>query len=92
MNSIRSDSSDLVRGNVPKLAAKQIDNVEDINCKGTKENHRVSFQYNKDLGRNIACVIDNSTGKTVKQLPSETQVDHMIRLQRLMGLNVDEKA
>lgn len=92
MNAIRNNSNDLIKGNVPKLAAKQIDNVEDINFKGTKENHRVSFQYNKDLGRNISCVIDNSTGKTVKQLPSETQVDHMIRMDRLMGLNVDEEA
>lgn len=88
MNATRSDSSGLVT----KLAAKQIDNVEDINFKGTKENHRVSFQYNKDLRRNVAQVVDNSIGKTVKQLPSETQVDHMIRMERLMGLNIDVEA
>lgn len=76
---------------VLKLATNQIDNVEDINFKGPKENHRVSFQYNKDLGRNVAHVVNNSTGKTVKQSPSKTQVDHMIRMGRLMGLNIDEE-
>lgn len=90
--SVQRDFANLVKGDTSKLASRQIDNVEDVNYKGTKESHRVSFQYDKDLGRNIAHVIDNSTGKTVKQMPSETQVDHMIRMQRLIGLHVDEKA
>ena len=76
----------------PKLASRQIDNVEDVNFTQTKRNHRVSFQYNKDLERNVAHIIDNSTGKVVKKLPSDSQVDHMIRMRNLMGLYIDEEA
>lgn len=90
--SIKQESQDLLQGSVSKLAPKQVDNVTDVNFKGTRENHRISFQYNKDLGRNVAHVIDNATGKTVKLLPSETQIDHMIRLKRLLGLHVDVEA
>jgi hypothetical protein len=36
--------------------------------------------------------VDNRTGETVKHLPSATQVDHRIRIRRLMGLHVDKKA
>lgn len=90
MPTINQDSTNLIKGEVPKLATNQIDNVEDINFKESKNNHRISFQYDKDLGRNIAHVIDNKTGETVKQLPSASQVDHMIRLSRLMGLHIDK--
>lgn len=89
---IKPESRDLLEGKVPKLAPKQVDNVADVNFKGITENHRISFKYNKDLGKNVAHVVDNSTGKTVKLLPSATQVDHMIRMKRLMGLHVDERA
>ncbi|HHT73606.1 MAG TPA: flagellar protein FlaG [Firmicutes bacterium] len=83
---------DLLTGDLPKLAARQVDQVEDLNVPGSKENHRVSFRYDKDLGKNVAHIIDNSTGKTVRQLPTPTQVDHMIRMRKLMGLFVDERA
>ncbi|MDI9438484.1 MAG: flagellar protein FlaG [Bacillota bacterium] len=83
---------DLLTGKVPKVAARQVDHVEDLTFQGAKENHRVSFRYNKDLGENVAHIIDNSTGKTVKQNPTPTQVDHRIRMKRLMGLYVDERA
>ncbi len=89
---IRREVSELLEGRVPKLAPRQVDNVDDVNFKGDKKNHRLSFQYNKDLGQNVAHVIDNTTGKTVKDLPSATQVDHKIRIKRLMGLHVDKKA
>jgi len=82
---------DLLTGRVPKVAARQVDQVEDVYFQGTKEHHRVSFRYNKELGGNVAHIVDNSTGETVKQLPTPTQVDHQIRLRRLMGLYVDER-
>lgn len=89
---IRPEMVELLEGRTPKLAPKQVDNVEDINFKGSKEHHRLSFQYNKDLGENVALLIDNKTGKAVKHSPSATQVDHKIRIRRLIGLHVDRKA
>jgi len=88
----RVDYVDLLTGNLPKLAVKQVDNVEDISFHGAKQNHRVSFEYNKDLGRNVERIIDNATGETVKEVPTPTQVAHLIRMKKLMGLYVDKKA
>lgn len=90
MPTIKQNSTDLIKGSVPKLALNQIDNVEDVNFSSSKSNHRLSFKYDKNISKNVAQIIDNSTGKIVKQLPSASQVDHMIRMSRLMGLHVDE--
>lgn len=83
------DQENLIKGEVQKLATRQVDDVENVSFKGIAPNHRVSFRYNKELKRNVAHVIDNSTGKTVKKAPSDTQVDHMIRMKKLMGLHID---
>ncbi|HBN97565.1 MAG TPA: hypothetical protein DDZ66_14850 [Firmicutes bacterium] len=89
---IQPETAELLEGRLPKLALKQVDHVDDVNFKGSKGHHRLSFQYNKELGENVAYLIDTRTGKTVKHLPSATQVDHKIRVKRLMGLHVDKKA
>ncbi len=81
----------LIKGEIDRVAPRQVDNVDDINFKGPKENHRISFKFNKDLDKIIAHVVDNKTGETIKKLPSDAQIDNMIRIQRLMGLYVDEK-
>ncbi len=89
---IRQDVADLITGKVVKLASKQVDNVDEINFKEMKANHRISFQYHRELGKNVAHVIDNASNETVKVIPTETQVDHMLRMNKLMGLHIDEKA
>ncbi|HKM42379.1 MAG TPA: flagellar protein FlaG [Limnochordia bacterium] len=89
---IRPETAQLLEGRSPKLAPKQVDQVEDVSFQGSKDHHRLSFRYNEDLGENIAHIIDTRTGKTVKHLPSATQIDHKIRIQRLMGLHLDTKA
>ncbi len=83
-------TQDLLKGDTVKVTPKQVDDVEDVNFKGITENHRVSYTYDKDLGRNVANIIDNSTGETVKKALSDAQVEHIIRTKRLMGLYVDE--
>lgn len=82
----------VVQGNVPKLAIKHVDFVNDVNFKGTKENHHLKFKYNEEIGRSVAYIVDNASGETVKVLPSETQLDHWVRIKRLMGLNLDLRA
>jgi uncharacterized FlaG/YvyC family protein len=89
---IRLETELLLEGRLPKLAPQQVDKVEDVSFKGSKDHHRLSFRYNKELGENVAHLVDNRTGETVKHLPSATQVDHRIRIRRLMGLHVDKKA
>ncbi|WP_350344139.1 flagellar protein FlaG [Proteinivorax tanatarense] len=74
----------LTSGKIPKVAPTQIDQVEDISNHGLKENHRVSYTYNKELKRNIAHVIDNSTGEVVQKRISDAEVDRMIRTKRML--------
>lgn len=74
-----------------KLASRQTDHVNEINFKGTRENHRISFRYNKSLERNVVYLVENATGKIVRKSPSDAEVDQIIRIQRLMGLHIDTK-
>ncbi|WP_353893752.1 flagellar protein FlaG [Proteinivorax hydrogeniformans] len=80
----------LFKGKLPKAAPTQVDKVEDVSSHGLKSNHRVSYTYNKDLKRNIAHVIDNSTGEVVRKRISDAEVDRMLRTKRLMELG-DER-
>lgn len=89
---VRPETAELLEGRLPKLAPKQVDQVEDVNFKGKKDHHRLSFQFDKDLEENVAVLIDTRTGKVVKHSPSASQLDHKIRIRRLMGLYVDERA
>jgi len=82
---------DLLKGELPKVAPKQIDKYEDINFKEPKSNHRIRFEHNRELDRCIAQVIDNSTGETVKKILSDAEVDRMIRIERLKGIYLDEE-
>lgn len=75
----------------PKLASNQIDKVKDVNFNGSRANHRISFKYHKELERNVAHVIDNSTGETVKKALSDAQIDNMIRIKKLIGIHLDKK-
>ena len=82
---------DLLKGELPKVAPKQIDNFEDINFKGSEANYRISFEHNRELDKNIAQVIDNSTGKVAKQIISDAEINRMIRIERLKGIFLDEE-
>lgn len=89
---LQEDRHALVQGNIPKLAIKHADLVNDVNFKGTKEKHHLKFKYNEEIGQSVAYLVDNASGETVKISPSETQLDHWVRIKRLMGLNLDLKA
>lgn len=89
---MRPEVVELLKGRVRKLASTQVDKVDEVSFKGSRGHHRLSFQYDRDVGENVAKVIDNFTGETVKHIPSATQVDHKIRIKRLMGLHLDKKA
>jgi len=82
---------ELFKGEIPKVAPKQIDQYEDINFKEPKSNHRISFEHNREFDRCIAQVIDNSTGEVAKKILSDAEVDKMIRIERLKGIYLDEE-
>lgn len=83
---------DLLKGEVSKVAPKLTNNVEDVNFKEPKKNHRVSFRHNEKIGRNVAHVVDNSSGETVKKVPCDAEVDRIIRTERLKGIYLNKKA
>ncbi|UNC91726.1 flagellar protein FlaG [Candidatus Contubernalis alkaliaceticus] len=83
---------DLLKGEVRKVAPKLTNNVDDVNFKEHKKNHRVSFKHNKELGRNVAHIVDNLSGETVKKVPSDAEVDRIIRTERLKGIYLNKKA
>lgn len=72
--------------------AGQMDQAEALNSAGFKGNHRLSFQFNKELKRNVVCIIDNYSGEVVKKIPSDDEVAHLVRLKRLLGLFFDVRA
>ena len=82
---------ELLTGKIPKKAAKQVDQVEDVNFKGAKSHHRISVVFNKELKKPIVNLVDNHTGETVKKAISDAEVDRMIRIDRLKGLTLDKK-
>lgn len=89
---ISQEQRNLLEGELPKLAVKQVGQVEDVSFKGTRENHRLSFRYDKDLRRNVVHLVDNATGQSLKQTPGDTEVDHELRIKKLIGLHLDKQA
>ena len=55
-------------------------------------NRSVSFTRDKETGTDIIKVIDDNTGDTIRQLPSEELLTFMKNLTRMLGTFLDEKA
>lgn len=89
---MRQEYVQLLTGRLPKIAPRQVDQVEEVNFQNAKSNHRLSFRYDRELEDTVLCVIDNSTGEAVKHVPSKSQVDHALRMKKLMGLHIDLRA
>lgn len=91
LNNLQKAKEELLKGETPKVAVKQVDLVQEVNFKEPKSHHRVSVAYDKDLNRPIVQTVDVNTGKVVKKAISDAEVDRMIRLEKHKGLAVDEK-
>ena len=55
-------------------------------------NRSVSFTRDQETGTDIIKVIDDNTGDTIRQLPSEELLTFMKNLTRMLGTFLDEKA
>ena len=55
-------------------------------------NRSVSFTRDQETGADIIKVIDDNTGDTIRQLPSEELLTFMKNLTRMLGTFLDEKA
>ena len=55
-------------------------------------NRSVSFTRDQETGTDIIKVIDDNTGNTIRQLPSEELLTFMKNLTRMLGTFLDEKA
>ena len=55
-------------------------------------NRSVSFTRDQETGTDIIKVIDDNTGDTIRQMPSEELLIFMKNLTRMLGTFLDEKA
>ena len=55
-------------------------------------NRSVSFTRDQETGTDIIKIIDDNTGDTIRQLPSEELLTFMKNLTRMLGTFLDEKA
>jgi flagellar protein FlaG len=55
-------------------------------------NRSVSFTRDQETGIDIIKVIDDNTGDTIRQMPSEELLTFMKNLTRMLGTFIDEKA
>lgn len=91
LSNLQKAKEELLKGETPKVAVKQVDQVNDVNYKEVKSHHRMSVEYDKELKKPIVQTVDVTTGKVVKKAISDAEVDRMIRLEKHKGLAVDEK-
>jgi uncharacterized FlaG/YvyC family protein len=52
----------------------------------------VSFTRDQVTGTDVVKVIDDKTGDTIRQMPSEELLTFMRNLTRMLGTFIDEKA
>jgi flagellar protein FlaG len=55
-------------------------------------NRSVSFTRDQVTGTDVVKVIDDKTGDTIRQMPSEELLTFMRNLTRMLGTFIDEKA
>ena len=55
-------------------------------------NRSVSFTRDQETGTDIIKIIDDNTGDTIRQMPSEELLQFMKNLTRMLGTFLDEKA
>ena len=83
-----------------KQAANESQNIETEVTKAIGQiqimmdlrNRSVSFTRDQETGTDIIKVIDDNTGDTIRQLPSEELLTFMKNLTRMLGTFLDEKA
>ena len=66
--------------------------IDQIQVMMDLRNRSVSFTRDQVTGTDIVKVIDDNTGDTIRQMPSEELLTFMRNLTRMLGTFIDEKA
>ncbi len=76
----------------PKLASKQVDDVDAVKPDIATGHRRISYTWDEDLEQNVTHVVDNQTGDVTRKGLTDAQRDHVLRIRKLVGQSFDEKA
>lgn len=78
-----------VQVNSPDLDIEKI--ADDLEIVSHAFNRRLKFSINRDLNQVVVKVIDKSTDKVIKELPSEEIQRLHVRIREAIGLLIDEE-
>lgn len=90
INNIMQDSAKVAENIVQNLAKVKQD-VQELQKLSDSLGHEVRFNVNEELGQVVVKIVDPSTDKVIKEIPS-ADVQHLqIKIRETFGLMVDEK-
>jgi flagellar protein FlaG len=75
--------------NTPDIDIERI--AEDLQVVSHAFNRRLQFSVNRDLNQVVVKVIDQTTDKVIKELPSEEIQRLHVRIREAIGLLIDEE-
>lgn len=85
------DPADVVEILAENLANTKLD-VQELQRIADTMGKKVRFNVNKELGRVIVKIVDPSTDKVLREIPSVDMQQLQARIKQTMGMLVDEKA
>ena len=87
-----SGASEQAANESQNIAAEVTKAIGQIQIMMDLRNRSVSFTRDQETGADIIKVIDDNTGDTIRQMPSEELLTFMKNLTRMLGTFLDEKA
>ncbi len=74
-----------------KTIDKKTNNTKDSKQSAVSETS-VRFKLHKGTGTTVIQIIDQTTGKVIKEIPPESILDSVAQIWKNAGINVDQKA
>lgn len=90
MQNIMKDSAEVAESLVQNIA-KIKEDMQELQRLSNAMGHEVHFNVNEELGQVIVKIVDPSTDKVIREIPS-ADIQHLqIKIRETIGLLVDEK-
>lgn len=90
MQNIMKDSAEVAENLVQNIA-KIKEDMQELQRLSNAMGHEVHFNVNEELGQVIVKIVDPSTDKVIREIPS-ADIQHLqIKIRETIGLLVDEK-
>lgn len=90
MQNIMKDSAEVAESLVQNIA-KIKEDMQELQRLSNVMGHEVHFNVNEELGQVIVKIVDPSTDKVIREIPS-ADIQHLqIKIRETIGLLVDEK-